>query len=382
MPEFRSLIRRAALAVPQLRRLYDHLMQVEAQLQAERGKVAEQAGRIAQQEARLGELEEEAGALTQLVTTIERERDLLASRSQERDLLDSRLAGVTGDVQRVASLLQLQTQRLVARIGDIDLRLTGAHLPGAANKVSGRRAVSLYLDLLEQTLTGMLYQDEAISPWSSGFDADTRAVGRDWPARAETMIGTARMRNLRTACETVLAEGVPGDFIETGVWRGGACIYMRAILEACGDAERRVFVADSFQGLPPPDPEAFPADAGDPHHSFEQLAISRADVEANFRRYGLLDDRVVFLEGWFKDTLPAAPVERLAILRLDGDMYESTAQALDALYHKVSPGGFVIIDDYLLKPCAAAVDDFRARHGVTAQLHEVDGAAVWWRVGA
>ncbi|MFX8984442.1 TylF/MycF/NovP-related O-methyltransferase, partial [Acinetobacter baumannii] len=80
------------------------------------------------------------------------------------------------------------------------------------------------------------------------------------------MIGTARMRNLRLLCERALAEEIPGDFIETGVWRGGACIYMRAILAAHGDPGRRVFVADSFRGLPPPDPAAFPADEGDQHH--------------------------------------------------------------------------------------------------------------------
>jgi hypothetical protein len=195
------------------------------------------------------------------------------------------------------------------------------------------------------------------------------------------MIGTARMRNLRMLCETVLGDGVPGDLIETGVWRGGACIYMRGILAARGDATRRVFVADSFRGLPRPDADHYPADSGDTHHTYDALAIPREDVEANFRRYGLLDERVIFLAGWFRDTLPAAPIDRLAVLRLDGDMYESTIQALDALYHKVSPGGFVIVDDYVLKPCAQAVDEFRARHGIHAPLRDVDGAAMWWRVG-
>ena len=81
---------------------------------------------------------------------------------------------------------------------------------------------------------------------------------------------------------------------------------MRGILNAYGETGRRVFAADSFKGLPPPDAE-FPADAGDTLHTRNQLAVSRAEVEENFRRYGLLDDKVVFLEGWFKDTLPNAP---------------------------------------------------------------------------
>jgi O-methyltransferase len=196
------------------------------------------------------------------------------------------------------------------------------------------------------------------------------------------MIGTARMRNLRTLTQRVLDENIPGDLIETGVWRGGACIYMRGILAAAGDTKRRVFVADSFRGLPPPNETTYPADAGDPHHTFPQLAICRTEVEANFRRYGLLDDQVIFLEGWFKDTLPTAPIDQLAVLRLDGDMYESTMDALNALYGKVSPGGFVIVDDYVLKACNAAVEDFRRQQGISAPMHEVDGAAVWWQVSS
>ena len=238
-----------------------------------------------------------------------------------------------------------------------------------------------YLTLLENALTGVLYGDPPIDPWSAPqYDAGRRALGRDWPALAQTMIGSARMRNLRHACETVLPDGIPGDFIETGVWRGGACIFMRGILAAFGDSDRRVFVADSFAGLPPPDPEAFNADSGDRHHTYTQLVVGREAVEDNFRRYRLLDERVVFLEGWFRDTLASAPIDRLAVLRLDSDMYESTHQALDALYHKVSPGGCVIVDDYSLAPCAQAIHDFRAAHAIREPLLPIDGDSAWWRL--
>jgi O-methyltransferase/8-demethyl-8-(2,3-dimethoxy-alpha-L-rhamnosyl)tetracenomycin-C 4'-O-methyltransferase len=250
------------------------------------------------------------------------------------------------------------------------------------NQGFGRgRLVQRYLNLLEASLTGMLFEDTPCDPWSDGtFDPNRRLLGRDWPSLSFTMIGGVRMRNLRYACETVLLDGVDGDFIETGVWRGGACILMRAILEAYGDTIRRVFVADSFAGLPPPDVENFPADAGDRHHTHTQLQVSRADVEDNFRRFGLLDERVVFLEGWFKDTLPDAPIDQLAVLRLDGDMYESTIEALDALYHKVSFGGFLIVDDYFLPACAKAVNDFRERYGITSPILPIDGWGVYWRV--
>ncbi len=90
-----------------------------------------------------------------------------------------------------------------------------------------------------------------------------RAVGRDWPARADSMIGLRRMDNIQDCIETVIRDDVPGDLIETGVWRGGATIFMRGVLKAYEDTTRTVWVADSFEGLPPPDPARYPADAGD-----------------------------------------------------------------------------------------------------------------------
>lgn len=243
------------------------------------------------------------------------------------------------------------------------------------------KLVQRYLNILEASLTGMLVRDAPCDFWSNGvFDQNARMLGQDWPSSSFSMIGTVRMRNLRYVCETVLLDGIQGDFIETGVWRGGACIMMKGILEAYGDDLRRVYVADSFAGLPPPDAQSFPADTGDRHHTYPQLQVSRADVAENFRRFGLLDERVIFLEGWFKDTLPDAPIDQLAVLRLDGDMYESTIEALDALYHKVSYGGFAIVDDYCLAPCARAVHDFRDRHGIASPLLPIDGVGSYWRV--
>lgn len=211
------------------------------------------------------------------------------------------------------------------------------------------------------------------------FDSEARENGRDWPADAETMIGLKRLANIRECVEQVIADDVPGDLIETGAWRGGATIYMRAVLAAHGITDRTVWVADSFEGLPEYDGR-FAADAGDQHHAKSELAISVDDVRANFARYDLLDDQVRFLVGWFVDTLPTAPIERLAVLRLDGDMYSSTLDALDALYDKVSPGGFVIVDDYGAVPaCAQAVEDFRTARGITDPLVEIDWASVFWR---
>ncbi len=212
------------------------------------------------------------------------------------------------------------------------------------------------------------------------LDPNARAEGRDWPADAETMIGTRRLDNIQFCVADVLRQNVPGDLIETGVWRGGATILMRAVLKAYGDTDRSVWVADSFQGLPKPDARHTPADTGDTHFAFDYLAVSADDVKANFARYGLLDNQVHFLVGWFRDTLPHAPIERLSVLRLDGDMYESTMDALQALYPKLSVGGYVIVDDYgNLSPCKAAVDAYRAEHGITEPIERVDWTGVFWQ---
>jgi O-methyltransferase/8-demethyl-8-(2,3-dimethoxy-alpha-L-rhamnosyl)tetracenomycin-C 4'-O-methyltransferase len=249
------------------------------------------------------------------------------------------------------------------------------------------RCRTLYLDLLEQTLTGALWRDigfvpapDAPCPALAGvYDAQRRFQGLDWPQHACTMIGLCRLRHLRQSVERVIEDVIPGDFIETGVWRGGACIYMRALLAAYDIKDRRVWVADSFAGLPPPTPEKFPDDAGSELHKIGLLAVSIDEVKNNFAKYNMLDEQVVFLKGWFKDTLPAAPIERLAILRLDGDLYESTIQVLEALYDRVSPGGFVIIDDYMLPACRKAVEDFRAKKNILQPVEEMEAGAGFWR---
>lgn len=212
------------------------------------------------------------------------------------------------------------------------------------------------------------------------YDDEKRLNGTDWSPIAHTMIGKNRLDNLQFCIQHVLENGIPGDLIETGVWRGGATIFMRGMLKAFGDARRTVWVADSFEGLPKPDEENYPKDRGDIHHTHKELAVSVETVKENFRKYGLLDDQVRFLKGWFKDTLPHAPIEKLAILRLDGDMYESTMDGLNHLYHKLSPGGFLIVDDYGAVPaCKEAVHDFRRDHAITEEIIRIDWGGVYWQ---
>jgi O-methyltransferase len=207
-----------------------------------------------------------------------------------------------------------------------------------------------------------------------------QVVGAGWLPTGMTMLGSVRLRQLQLAVETVIREEVQGDLIETGVWRGGATILMRGVLQAYGVTDRCVWVADSFQGLPTPDPETYPADSGDRLHEQPALRVPLEEVKANFAWHGLLDDQVKFLPGWFRDTLRSLAGHRWAVVRLDGDMYESTIQGLEHLYPSLSSGGFLIVDDYGVAPaCKEAVEDFRAANEIAEPLHEVDWTAVYWR---
>jgi hypothetical protein len=236
----------------------------------------------------------------------------------------------------------------------------------------GRR----YLDLLRGCLTRELFLDQD----EPNVDPAVREEGRDWPPTAETMVGRLRLDNVVQCASTVIEEGVPGDFAECGIWRGGVVALLRAVLVAYEDPHRVVWGADSFDGLPAPDAARYPADTDYDWSGVDALKVDVDAVRANLARYGLLDDRVRLLPGWFEDTLPIAPIEQLALLRVDGDLYQSTMDVLTALEPKVSSGGFVIIDDYNgWEPCRRAVDDYREARGIRSTLEPVDWVAVHWR---
>ena len=272
---------------------------------------------------------------------------------------------------------------------------------------------ALYLDLMKRCLTNWIYGDEetiVISPKRNFFkqmivkffrsfglylvrkrmfQEELRRMGRDWEdgfgyPQAHTMIGLRRLDNIQFCMEDILQNKIPGDFIECGVWRGGAIIFMRAVLKAHGINDRTVWGADSFQGFPSSlkTTDVLDKDFMDSYFSKDSanlITVPVAKVKSNFERYGLLDDQVRFLEGWFKDTLPSAPVQNLALLRLDGDLYESTMDALVHLYPKLSVGGYVIVDDFCLPSCRQAVLSFREEHKIEDPMVEIDRDSVYWK---
>jgi O-methyltransferase len=258
-----------------------------------------------------------------------------------------------------------------------------------------------YLDLVIDVVNGSVYGPQSVYTRVKPTSVPGKAIGKllaltpmaiqhvpasayetgvDWPlprpAVGQSMIGRARLKNLFLAVETALREEISGDFIETGVWRGGACIVMKAVLVAHGITDRRVFLADSFRGLPAADP----TDDAAHLHDDPTLAVSQAQVREAFERYGLLDDGVCFLEGWFSETLPPLKGTPWAVVRLDGDQYQSTRDGIENLYPDLSPGGFLIVDDYgTYEACQRAISEYRTANGITDEIVKIDDDGVYWR---
>jgi O-methyltransferase len=321
--------------------------------------------------------------------------------------------------------------------------LLAAGLSSPAGRAGNARA--MYLDLLRRAVMNLLYSDMSIWCYDgrktmrllNRFDLQRRLAGEDMPLLAHTMVGQQRLLNIEQLAQRVIDESVQGDLIETGVLRGGSALFMKGVLAANGDQTRRVFLCDTFNHGPPPAPlwarltvlpliralASIPVQAwqkaffrfllnsqGDKGsfprsdnpsddtllagvfllQTIGQLPVSEGfhtsldGVRATFAKYGLLDERVHFLRGFFSRTLPPAiasgEITKLALIRLDGDTYESTITAIEPLYPLLSRGGFCIVDDYYsFEECRRAIDEYRSKHGITAPIQRIDALSVYWR---
>lgn len=224
------------------------------------------------------------------------------------------------------------------------------------------------------------YLEEIYKKTSHYFnDSDLRLCGEEcWPLEADSMIGVYRLHNVYHVLKDVIENNIEGDFVETGVWKGGSCVLANAIIhEYKQEQERRVHLFDSFSGLPMP---YMKEDEGDIHHTHECLAISIETVKGVCSSYGLLTPNLVFRRGWFKDTMQnVSDIDKISVLRLDGDMYSSTIEVLDALYDKVPVGGYIIIDDWCLPGARQAVVDFTTKRKINPNLIAIDNASCYWK---
>lgn len=246
----------------------------------------------------------------------------------------------------------------------------------------------LYLQLLRDTLCGETYDDVAVlkPPFRQilkwllpklhiGRRVKTSSNRGDyWPLNAMTMVGKKRLDNFGFCIESVLSDKVPGAIVECGVWRGGSSIYAKGVLTVL-KSDKNLYLCDSFEGLPK---SIMRQDlAINWTRSGDYLGVDLDTVKDNFSRHHLLDDKVKFLKGWFKDTLPKFPEDKIAVLRCDGDMYESTMDILTNLYPKVQAGGFVIIDDWFIPCCQSAFKDYFGAQ--IPAIVKIDDQSVYFR---
>lgn len=232
-----------------------------------------------------------------------------------------------------------------------------------------------YTDINRGATTDPNVRNEClIRDWMSGATLDNCIM--KWDANERLMVVDSLYRQVRE-------QNIPGDLMECGVWRGGITVYMRALLKAFGDDSRNVWVSDSFNGVPNAarqesnnyevpddiarmDKSQWGGSVTEPDLDGKVvqkniLTVEQTMVTDNFVRFGLFDDKVKMLPGWFNESLPEAPqkgLKQLAILRVDGDLYTSTMDVLQNMYQFVSPGGFVIFDDYPLPQSRRAIEDF------------------------
>lgn len=194
-----------------------------------------------------------------------------------------------------------------------------------------------------------------------------------------SMLSRERLENLKNQIDAIIDEKIPGSFVETGVAQGGSIIFMKKYLDRLGHS-RTIHACDSFQGLPPAGDYDY--DYKNEHASFQDhsvVTVSKVQFTSNLEKMGVDAATIVTHEGWFSQTL-AEITEPIALLRMDGDWYDSTMTTLDYLYDQVVPGGVVIIDDYgWWQGCKKAVHDFFLKRNIPLPyFHSSDGTEVWF----
>ena len=207
-------------------------------------------------------------------------------------------------------------------------------------------------------------------------------------AKQYTMTTPARCRHLWDASKQVLEKKTPGAFVECGVWKGGSSAIMALAMKGSGQ-ERPLHLFDSFEGLPEPtkeDGESAAIYSGGRNQgkllTVNQCRAGLEEVRDLILREIQIDEQLVhFHVGWFQDTVPVGAKELgpIALLRLDGDWYDSTKICLEHLYPLLSPGGFIIMDDYFAwDGCKKATDEYRNKNSIKQAIHRIDVDAAYW----
>jgi hypothetical protein len=197
-----------------------------------------------------------------------------------------------------------------------------------------------------------------------------------------TMTSPERVVSLLRAVEYITRAQIPGDIVECGVWRGGSMMAVARALQRLRDTSRSLFLFDTYEGMSPPTEadRSYRGELADtllstqPKEGSWIWAVAQLEgVQGVMERSGYPQERVKFIKGKVEETLPQEAPERLALLRLDTDWYESTKHELEHLYPRLSPGGVLIIDDYgHWEGARRAVDEYIAQHRLPLLLQRID----------
>jgi len=215
-------------------------------------------------------------------------------------------------------------------------------------------------------------------------DLDPAFVPLYQACRAATMTSVERLYALYKSVEYVVRADIPGDFVECGVWRGGSVMMMALALQTFGGAGRRLYCFDTFEGMPPPGGRDIRHETGETAAELLANDASGGDggfharapleeVERNIAATGYPAELVTYCQGRVEETLPASAPERVALVRLDTDWYQSTKHELVCLYPRLSAGGVLIIDDYgFFRGAREATDEYFTESGNPILLHRID----------
>jgi O-methyltransferase len=221
--------------------------------------------------------------------------------------------------------------------------------------------------------------------WALAAFPDARLMYGLLQIRNHTMTSVRRAKQLWHCCLETIEKKIPGDFVECGVWKGGSSGLMALAAE---QTNKKIHLYDSFEGLPEPsekdgtDAADYSAGANTGHmKTIGKCVGTLTEVKKLMEeKLHIEPSRLVYHVGWFKDTLSKWPPNSIALLRLDGDWYESTRLCLEFLYPAISAGGFIIIDDYFCwRGCALAVDEFREKYKIVEPVVRIDHDSAFWR---
>lgn len=283
---------------------------------------------------------------------------------------------------KAASAFSIQdalNSRIVHNTGAVGLQKADARLLHAARMISEFAKNSLSGSLLKTPgVTPFVGSNDDLDSHTVPFNLERRYGGLDWPLFGATMIGHLRLDNLRDCIFNVIEQQIVGDIVETGVWRGGAMLFAALLLEVLTPlSTRRVWLCDSFSGLPPASTEK------DTNSWVQQeyLRVPSSDVAELFDKSGIPADRYMLLKGYFNETMPqlASKVDSIAVLRFDADMWESAMDVFCSLYGRVPLGGFIIVDDWFGFPSREAIEGIFADLGVQEAIIPIDTLSVFWR---